>query len=494
MGCVGLPAADPPPELERLRVPPGFAIDVFARDLGPARYPRPRPPRHAAGLGAPGRAGAGAARRRRRRARRPRRRRRRQPGPAPRPGVPPGRALRRGDRARDARAPTIRPPGRRPAPPVVVVRPAGARGPLDAHHRLRAGRRAATSPWAPPATTARSATAGGRRSRATTAEGRDEQPVATGLRNAVGPRLPAGAGRAVGHRQRARLARRRPPGRAGDPRRAGGLLRLAVLHWDAGGLLPDPDLGRAERCRTVARPSLLYQAHTAPLGLAFYTGTRFPPEYRGDLFVALHGSWNHSTPTGYKVIRVRLDGEAPRAEDFATGWVADGRGLGPAGRSRGRRATGASSSRTTARASSTGSAILKKESRRSGRRPDKARAPGGTGCLSPRSDAGRHARAVSSSRAPTGRRPPAPRGTADPSRGPRALAAEGLARAGPGPRGHAPRRRVRRLGLARRIGPRSRAGPRSLVHLRRGPAAHPRAVDRGHRARPGPCAACATRR
>jgi glucose/arabinose dehydrogenase len=108
----------------------------------------------------------------------------------------------------------------------------------------------------------------------------------------------------------------------------GGFYGWPYCHWATGGLFPDPDLGRAERCTTVARPSLLYQPHTAPLGLAFYTGTRFPPEYRGDLFVALHGSWNHSTPVGYKVIRIRLDGEVPRAEDFATGWLADGRAWG----------------------------------------------------------------------------------------------------------------------------------------------------------------------
>jgi glucose/arabinose dehydrogenase len=84
----------------------------------------------------------------------------------------------------------------------------------------------------------------------------------------------------------------------------------------------DPDLPDPVRCRTMVRPTLLYQAHSAPLGLAFYTGRQFPPEYQGSLFVALHGSWNRSIPTGYKVIRVRLDGGAPRADDFATGWLA----------------------------------------------------------------------------------------------------------------------------------------------------------------------------
>jgi glucose/arabinose dehydrogenase len=64
------------------------------------------------------------------------------------------------------------------------------------------------------------------------------------------------------------------------------------------------------------------QAHSAPLGLAFYTGDRFPQEYHGDLFVAFHGSWNRSVPTGYKIVHVPLeDGEPDPVRDFATGWL-----------------------------------------------------------------------------------------------------------------------------------------------------------------------------
>jgi glucose/arabinose dehydrogenase len=63
--------------------------------------------------------------------------------------------------------------------------------------------------------------------------------------------------------------------------------------------------------------------------MAFYTGRQFPHEYRGDLFVAYHGSWNRSVPTGYKVVRVRFkDGKPAGVEDFATGWLRDGRVLG----------------------------------------------------------------------------------------------------------------------------------------------------------------------
>jgi glucose/arabinose dehydrogenase len=79
-------------------------------------------------------------------------------------------------------------------------------------------------------------------------------------------------------------------------------------------------------CGTTTPPALAIQAHSAPLGMTFYTGDQFPEEYRGDLFVALHGSWNRSERTGYKLIRVRVeDGRPVSYEDFATGWLAGGR-------------------------------------------------------------------------------------------------------------------------------------------------------------------------
>ncbi len=61
------------------------------------------------------------------------------------------------------------------------------------------------------------------------------------------------------------------------------------------------------------------QAHSAPLGLAFYYGDSFPEEYRGDLFVAFHGSWNRKMPTGYKIVRIDMNDF--KAKDFATGWL-----------------------------------------------------------------------------------------------------------------------------------------------------------------------------
>ncbi len=73
-------------------------------------------------------------------------------------------------------------------------------------------------------------------------------------------------------------------------------------------------------------PDTLLQAHSAPLQMTFYDGSSFPSAYRGDAFVAMHGSWNRSQRTGYKVIRVLLRDGVPTGEyeDFLTGFVTDG--------------------------------------------------------------------------------------------------------------------------------------------------------------------------
>jgi glucose/arabinose dehydrogenase len=70
---------------------------------------------------------------------------------------------------------------------------------------------------------------------------------------------------------------------------------------------------------------VLIQAHSAILGLAFYEGKMFPREYRGNAFVALHGSWNRTKRTGYKIIRIRFRDGKPIGgyDDFLTGWMLD---------------------------------------------------------------------------------------------------------------------------------------------------------------------------
>jgi glucose/arabinose dehydrogenase len=69
-------------------------------------------------------------------------------------------------------------------------------------------------------------------------------------------------------------------------------------------------------------PVLMYTAHAAPMQFAFYTGTRFPPEYRGDAFVAMHGSWNRKPPSGYEVLRLHFENGKPKStEPFITGFL-----------------------------------------------------------------------------------------------------------------------------------------------------------------------------
>jgi glucose/arabinose dehydrogenase len=70
-------------------------------------------------------------------------------------------------------------------------------------------------------------------------------------------------------------------------------------------------------------PDVMFQAHSAVLGLAFYEGSMFPQEYRGDAFVAMHGSWNRSKRTGYKIVRVRFKDGRPVGgyDDFVNGWM-----------------------------------------------------------------------------------------------------------------------------------------------------------------------------
>ena len=83
---------------------------------------------------------------------------------------------------------------------------------------------------------------------------------------------------------------------------------------------PNPEYNGFD-CSGVEPPALTVQAHSAPLGLAFYTGTRFPSDYQGDAFMTYHGSWNRSTPTGAKVVRVHVaNGRPTGSEDFVTGW------------------------------------------------------------------------------------------------------------------------------------------------------------------------------
>jgi glucose/arabinose dehydrogenase len=89
------------------------------------------------------------------------------------------------------------------------------------------------------------------------------------------------------------------------------------------GDLPDPELGAGRDCAEFVPPAAKLAPHVASLGMRFYAGTMFPESYRGQIFIAEHGSWNRSTPLGYRITRVELDGEgnAVAYEVFVEGWL-----------------------------------------------------------------------------------------------------------------------------------------------------------------------------
>ena len=82
---------------------------------------------------------------------------------------------------------------------------------------------------------------------------------------------------------------------------------------------------RPDLVKKTIPPSVPIQAHSAPLGIAFYQGSMFPAEYRGRAFVALHGSWNRAKRTGYKVISIPFKNGRPTGgyDDFVAGWMTD---------------------------------------------------------------------------------------------------------------------------------------------------------------------------
>ena len=83
----------------------------------------------------------------------------------------------------------------------------------------------------------------------------------------------------------------------------------------------DPEFREHGDCRKFVLPTLALPPHSAPLGLAFYTGRQFPASFHGNLFVALHGSRRGLPSAGYKIVRVRLDADrVVGIEDFSSRW------------------------------------------------------------------------------------------------------------------------------------------------------------------------------
>lgn len=161
------------------------------------------------------------------------------------------------------------------------------------------------------------------------ADGGDAEIFARGLRNAVGL-----VWHPVAHELWATdngrdwLGDDLPPDEV-DVVKAGGDYGFPYAYGDK---VTDPEFDNASRAAATLPPKIEIPAHSAPLGLTFFTADSFGTDYKNDLFVCFHGSWNRSVPTGYKVVRYHLTGktkeEVASASDFITGWLTPDGALG----------------------------------------------------------------------------------------------------------------------------------------------------------------------
>lgn len=96
-----------------------------------------------------------------------------------------------------------------------------------------------------------------------------------------------------------------------------------------GGTIADPEFGIKRNCEEFTPPAITLGPHVAALGMRFYTGAMFPDLYRNQIFIAEHGSWNRTTPIGYRISLVRLqENRAVSYEVFAEGWLIGGSAWG----------------------------------------------------------------------------------------------------------------------------------------------------------------------
>ncbi|MDO8836472.1 MAG: sorbosone dehydrogenase family protein [Vicinamibacterales bacterium] len=95
------------------------------------------------------------------------------------------------------------------------------------------------------------------------------------------------------------------------------------------GTIADPEFGSKKPCSAFVPPARALGPHVAALGMRFYTGSMFPAAYRNQVFIAEHGSWNRSTPIGYRVMLAKLSGNTVTGYDvFAQGWLRGSRAWG----------------------------------------------------------------------------------------------------------------------------------------------------------------------
>lgn len=152
-------------------------------------------------------------------------------------------------------------------------------------------------------------------------DGKNREVFAHGIRNSVGMDInPANGEVWFTDNQVDGMGDDIPPGelnRATEPGQHFG------FPWYGGGKIRTTEYKESEPPAAVVFPQVEQVAHAADLGMMFYTGRMFPPEYRGGIFSAQHGSWNRTTPVGARVLFTSLneDGSASGSKVFAEGWL-----------------------------------------------------------------------------------------------------------------------------------------------------------------------------
>jgi glucose/arabinose dehydrogenase len=158
-------------------------------------------------------------------------------------------------------------------------------------------------------------------------DGSDGEIYASGLRNSVGFDWQPGTGDLYATDNGRDLL-----GDGFPPCELNRIVKGGFYGWPVanGNRVPDPDLGEGQEARIAASipPAHPFRAHNAPLGMTFVRGSQLPAEYRHAAIVALHGSWNRREKDGYRVVSLHFDGDRIEERDFATGFETDGDVIG----------------------------------------------------------------------------------------------------------------------------------------------------------------------
>jgi glucose/arabinose dehydrogenase len=160
-------------------------------------------------------------------------------------------------------------------------------------------------------------------------DGTGREVVARGVRNPVGMDInPKDKSVWFTDNQTDGMGDDTPPGELNRVSRLGEHFGYPFIHGNSvqvAGTSAAPDLKDMKAPANWTKPQIEFPAHQAQLGMAFYTGRMFPARYQGGIFVAAHGSWNRTKPSGALVnfVSLKADGSADKSEVFAEGWLDD---------------------------------------------------------------------------------------------------------------------------------------------------------------------------